>query len=230
MIDVSTNNKVNDVVNFIGNSVKENPKFEPDTPISPYSFYNDEKEFNVWRHYETGELPIDPLPWNGAEPNGGEVENCAHYWPPLRDPDDPTKWVAKFNDGTCAGTQPVACEGMREIIVKFRGICRFSEIDVSYSMAEGALNMKRFFTGNTGWRIFWDSDGSHWKLSSPKNKHMYGLHTEFATYPIGKNNWQLVNDTKCIYEDPDKVLINMSPCNSSEFGCDDGSCVPMTGR
>ena len=230
IVDVSTTKKVYEVVNFLGDSIKANPKYDDTISHTPYSMYTDKKEFNVWIHEETGELPIDPLIWNAAEPNGGDVENCAHFWEPLRDQQDKTKWVPKFNDVTCASRRPVACEDIKEISIKFRGICRHSLIDTTFTMIEGDVNKKRFFVGNTGWRIFWDKDGEQWKLSTPKQNDMYGLHTEFSTYPIGKNYWSIVNDTKCTYKNPEKVLINMSPCNSSSFTCDDGSCIPMTSR
>ena len=124
----------------------------------------------------------------------------------------------------------IACEDVGDIVIKFRGICRFSLIDNTYTMVEGDMNKKRFFVGNTGWKIYWDEEGEFWKLGSLKKKNMYGTHTEFKTYPLGKNYWHIVNDTNCIYPNPEKVLINMSPCNSSSFTCDDGTCIPMTGR
>jgi hypothetical protein len=63
-------------------------------------------------------------------------------------------------------------------------MCKYSKIDTTYTMVEGDTNKKQFFAGKTGWRIFWDTDGELWRLSSPKRKDMYGLHTEFATYPL----------------------------------------------
>ena len=97
-------------------------------------------------------------------------------------------------------------------------------------MLDGDINGKRFFGGNTGWKIYWDDASEYWKLSSPKQKNMFGAHTEFATYPVGKNYWKIVNDSRCIYPDPDKVLINLSPCDETSFTCDDGTCVPMEVR
>ena len=77
LVDVSTSTKVNAVVTFLGKNIKENPKYDETISISTYTMYTDEKEFNVWRHRETDELPSDPLIWNVGEPNGGMVENCA---------------------------------------------------------------------------------------------------------------------------------------------------------
>jgi hypothetical protein len=223
LVDVSTSEKANSAVNFLAKDIMENPKYSKVSWMNPYSMYTDEKELNVWRHYETGELPTDPLIMNSREPNGGMVENCAQLVVP------PTE-AARFNDNTCEAPTVVACEDIGGIVIKFRGICKYSLIDTTYSMVEGDLNEKRFFAGNTGWRIFWDADRELWRLSSPKKENMFGLHTEFATYPLGKNYWRIVNDTRCTYPNPERVLINMSPCNSSSFTCDDGTCIPMTMR
>ena len=229
LVDVSSSAKVNAVVTFLGENIKENPKYDESISISTYTMYTDEKEFNVWRHRETDELPTDPLIWNVGEPNGGMVENCAQLLV-QSSVDDESKYIATFNDFTCTNPVPVACEDIGDILLKFRGICKYSLIDTTYTMIEGDKNKKRFFAGNTGWRIFWDNDGELWRLSSPKEEHMYGLHTEFATYPVGKNYWSIVNDTRCTYPDQEKLLLNLSPCNSTSFTCDDGTCIPMTGR
>ena len=193
----------------------------------PVLFYESVPSHPVDVH--TGELPTDPLNWNGAEPNGGMVENCNHLMIE-KDPQDDMKYLAAYIDVTCPYPGAIACEDIGDIVIKFRGICKYSLIDTTYTMVEGDMNKKRFFAGNTGWKIFWDEDGALWKLSSPKKKNMYGVHSEFETYPLGKNYWKMVNDSRCDYENPDKVLITMSPCNASSFTCDDGTCIQMTGR
>ena len=152
------------------------------------------------------------------------------WWNVQKDELDENKYSSVLWDAPCSAIFPVVCEDVGEIVIKLRGMCKHSKIDTTYTMVEGDTNKKRFFAGKTGWKIFWDTDGELWRLSSPKRKDMYGLHTEFATYPLGKNYWQIVNDSQCIYPDPQKVQINMSPCNSSSFTCDDGYCIQMIGR
>ena len=229
VVDVSTSEKVKAIGDWFGKEIELNPKYDDTVRSSTYTMYTDKREFNVWRHFETEELPKDALVFNGGEPNGGMVENCAQLFiqPSL---DDKTKFTAIFNDLTCKSPLSIACEDVGDIVIKFRGICRFSLIDSTYTMVEGDMNKKRYFAGNTGWKIYWDEEGEFWKLGSLKKKNMYGTHTEFKTYPLGKNYWHIVNDTNCIYPNPEKVLINMSPCNSSSFSCDDGTCIPMIGR
>ena len=229
MVDVSTTKKAQAVVQFVSD-IMDNPKYDRlGKLLNPWVAYTDAAEFNVWRHYETGELPDEPLTWNEAEPNGGMVENCAQ----LVVKEERAKRTVLYNDLTCTykgDSARTVCQDMKEIVVKLRGMCKYSRIDTTFSMIEGEINQKRYFSGNTGWRIFWDEANELWELSSPNMENMIGTHTEFETYPLGKRFWKIVNDTRCSYPNPDKVLLNMSPCNSSSFTCDDGSCIPMTKR
>ena len=76
------------------------------------------------------------------------------------------------------------------------------------------------------------------------------IHDQYGTYPLGKNYWKVqilnnvfirdftllnflfkvFNDTKCAYQNTDSLHLNLSPCNSSSFTCDDGICIPMSRR
>ena len=230
LIDVSTSAKANAVAMFLGKNVKENPKYDETITISSFTMYRDEKEFNVWRHHETDELPSDPLKWSVSEPNGGMKENCATLW--LQLSADKSRYIAPLSDLRCTQPNAVACEdiGEGDLLFKLRGICKYSLIDKTYKMVEGDKNKKRFLAGNNGWRIFWDSSAKLWRLSSPNEEFTFGTHAEFSTYPIGKNHWSIVNDSRCSYPNSDKVLLNLSPCNSTSFTCNDGTCVPMTER
>ena len=144
---------------------------------------------------------------------------------------DKEKRAYALHDVSCAANlQGLVCEGIQTVVIKLRGVCEFSQMDNTFSMVEGDINKRRFFVGNTGWKIFWDADRELWKLGSAKMENMVGLHTDFEAYPLGKKFWNIVNDTKCNYPNPERVLFNISPCNSSSFTCDDGSCIPMTDR
>ena len=79
MVDVSTKKNVKALVNYMW-SVSEDPHFTQGLFIRTNTMYTDENMTNVWRHYETGQPPKDPLNWYFGEPNGGKVENCAQLW------------------------------------------------------------------------------------------------------------------------------------------------------
>ena len=114
--DVSTKKNVMALVDFLW-SVKEGPQFTQDQFISTGTMYTDEKVTNVWRHYETGQPPEDPLSWYFGEPNGGKVENCAQLWTRI----DSGKKGSGFNDASCTEKVPVACEDVGLVKLTLRG-------------------------------------------------------------------------------------------------------------
>ena len=114
--DVSTRNNVMELVDFLW-SVKEDPQFTRGQFVSTGTMYTDEKVTNVWRHYETGQPPEDPLSWYFGEPNGGKVENCAQLW--IRK--DGGKKGSGFNDASCTEKVTVACEDVGLVKLTLRG-------------------------------------------------------------------------------------------------------------
>ena len=160
---------VDAVVGFL-NSVKEDPQFSDDLYVTTGTMFTDEEVTNVWLDYETGLPPQDPFVWFFAEPNGGTVENCAQVW--IKE--ESTGKTSGFNDPTCS-SPPVACQDIGKVTLTFRGytllfsekfrqkkdylgLCRQSAIDTTYSMARGDVNKKRFFSGNRGWKLYWEQN------------------------------------------------------------------------
>ena len=167
-VDVSTKSKFNQVVAYLG-SIKDDPAWSKGFEVSTYTMFTDEEKFNVWKNYKTGKLPDDPLEWAFAEPNGGMVENCAQIW---INPDENGKWVGSFNDAMCSSPRAVACEGIGDVVLTLRGkiftvnsytklfligLCSRTAMDRTYTMVNGDINEKRFFSGNFGWKIYWES-------------------------------------------------------------------------
>ena len=226
LADVSTSGKVQGVLKFLGKDIGENEKYDDTLLLSTYSSYTDEIEDMAWIHYESKLTPIDPLPWSKDQPDGGMAERCGFFSEVQK---VGSKYTSALWDLPCNVLRPVVCEDIGEVVLKIRGLCENTRIDTTFTMVEGDKNKKRFFAGSTGWRLFWDTGSDSWRLSSHKKKNVYVSHTDFATYPLGKKYWSIVNDT-CVYPNPQKVQLGISSCKSSLFSCDDGSCIPMSGR
>ena len=118
LVDVSTKEKFQRVVNFLG-FVREDPAWTKGLYVSSFSKFTDEEEYNVWKDYVTGEKPKDALLWHFGEPNGGMNENCAQIWTRK---DDSGKWVGSFNDRNCNRPLAVACEGVGKVLLTLRGL------------------------------------------------------------------------------------------------------------
>ena len=109
-VDVSSRRNINEILDWLV-SMKEDPEFYENMKMDIHTMFNDEEHPNVWKNYETNNLPQDPFDWNFGEPNGGAMENCAQLLV-KRNPEisNPIKWIGKFNDIPCSQLLPVACE------------------------------------------------------------------------------------------------------------------------
>ena len=118
-VDITSKENLNAVVDYLL-SLKEDTAWSIHAEdLTTYTMLTDEEQFNVWKNYETGELPEYPLVWNFGEPNGGMVENCAQIWIKKNAEGE---WTGTFNDQTCTKPVPVACEGVGEVVLTLRGI------------------------------------------------------------------------------------------------------------
>ena len=117
-VDISTQEKFDEVVQYLG-GIKEDSAWSESLNFNIFTIHTDDKEFNVWRNYITGELPKFTLPWAYAEPNGGMIENCAQVWELRKKKDG--KWTASVNDCTCGNLLPVVCEGVGTVRLTLRG-------------------------------------------------------------------------------------------------------------
>ena len=117
IVDLSTEEKVMNVTSYLG-GLKDDPAWSSTLDTRTYTMFTDEQQFNVWRDFETGELPEDPLVWGFGEPNGGNVENCADL---MTVSDKKGGWMGRFNDDSCDQPRPVACQGIGNIILTLRG-------------------------------------------------------------------------------------------------------------
>ena len=120
-VDVSIKENFEEVAAFLG-TIKDDPAWTENLIVTTYTMLTDEEEFNVWKNYETGELPKYPLYWAFGEPNGGMVENCAQIW---INKDESGRWVGSYNDQTCTKPEPMECEGIGEVLLTLRGIVGF---------------------------------------------------------------------------------------------------------
>ena len=66
-------------------------------------------------------------------------------------------------------------------------------MDKLYTMVNGDINKKRFFSGNFGWKIHWESSLKMWKLGNVKTPDTYALHSQSSTYPLGKAYWKVTS-------------------------------------
>ena len=45
---------------------------------------------------------------------------------------------------------------LNEVTLNIAGLCSETVMDTFYTMVNGDMGLKRFFSGNFGWKIYWD--------------------------------------------------------------------------
>ena len=113
-VDFSSKRKIQEIVDWLG-PLNSNPAFSEGIGFASGTMFTDEEELNVFKNYETGELPEDPIPWNFGEPNGMWIENCALFWAEFDKERD--KWKAMVNDGSCNNYIAVACQNIHSVFI-----------------------------------------------------------------------------------------------------------------
>ena len=146
LVDVSSKEKFDEVAAYLG-TIKDDPAWTENLDVTTYTMFTDEEEFNVWKNYETGELPQDPLDWAFAEPNGGMVENCAQVR--INKDEETGRWVGSYNDRSCTDPIAVACQGIGEVLITLRGRIREEGL-IKYTLFQVCV-LKQSWTPSTPW-------------------------------------------------------------------------------
>ena len=192
--------------------------------LSTYLRFTDRDIEDVWIDDETKEDMSDVLLdiWDDSEPNGEVGENCGFMgtWFDKQSKDPPTGF--RVYDVSCVARRGVLCENIPELKFQLRGLCSQSLFDKRFLMRMEPKNRNRFFSGSFGWDLFFDE--GEWVIKSVKHNGTIAVHSN-REYPLGRNVWMIDND-RCS-AGKQKTILNLTPCSSTQFTCDDGVCISM---
>ena len=125
-----------------------------------------------------------------------------------------------------------ACTFERPIFVSVSGLCNASPVDRIYSLVEPKDDRKgRFgtFVGNTGWVLKYDETIKTWTMTHYAYNENTLILKGSNRRPFGKQSW-LVKDYICNLGQDTILQLQLSNCNSDQFTCNDGSCIPLQAR
>ena len=115
------------------------------------------------------------------------------------------------------------------------GLCENSPFDDTYSWSEELVGGKYTFVGYSDSRIYYDNKNMSepgWKLellSDPGN--VYALAQTQEMFPFGTVTWHFFGTCKRRNADPfAKLSLNFNACEDDEYNCDNGNCIPASGR
>ncbi len=107
-------------------------------------------------------------------------------------------------------------------------MCAGSTYDTQFTMDGQLVGTRHAFRGYTDSQIFWNASAKIWHLELYHDKSVYALNTDWE-FPLGTFNWTVYNEP-CYDNQPTVVQLSLNACNSAEFNCNDGLCIPLDYR
>ena len=182
---------------------------EPPTGFwTPINDIRDEGSFIL--HYDN--TKASKTLWKKGEPNGLVYENCGQF---------ETKGIF---DISCEESRCAACEMTELKIFSLIGTCETyvkNRYFIAYQENIGDL----IFKGYAEYHI--RKEGFLWKwVNVITNKTMAEMDPfSYLNMPIGRRTWVLKQDV-CGQKQGGTRQLLLTRCNTTEFTCDDGTCIP----
>ena len=155
------------------------------------------------------------LVWTWGEPNGHLIEQCGSI---------PRLDLTIMEDNSCEGKQYTTCIIKSKFFVQLQNSAalakdEIAEIDKEFVPLFGVKNPDDFLLkGFSNHAI--TRNGSTWYLKETSGNIILSL--KYSDIPLGLFPWVTANG--------DKYQLNINACNETEFGCDDGICLPRMTR
>ncbi|CAL4064074.1 unnamed protein product, partial [Meganyctiphanes norvegica] len=146
------------------------------------------------------------------EPNGNIYENCAKIEP---------KGIA---DVECTNTPCAMCELKGVKIFSFLGACETEVRNVHFTVYQKAI-AELLFRSYGKYHIRKDASGWKW-VNVVENITLASLDSKAQhDMPMGRRLWKLDSPVCDQIEGENRMLL-LTKCNSSQYTCDDGTCIP----
>ncbi len=155
------------------------------------------------------------LEWSFGEPNGYLHEQCLALW---------TFKPGSVGDISCEEWHYTTCMINTKLIIRLQNSASLDKtrnifIDKRFILSFGQYDTEDFlFRGYSDHII--SKNGSLWELKDLKNKTIFSIISH--DIPLGVSTWST--------PDNEKQSLILNSCKESEFGCNDGTCIPRMDR
>ena len=181
----------------------------------------------VWRDYYTKEVLGEyTKPWYPRhDEKNGNVHNCLGYF---TDTPDHYAW----GESACFEYYSCPCQYSRQPILKLRGLCLYSNLDILYTpkqLYNDPNNM--IIMGLTSTRITYDDQTSQWTMTDNNWNVSAMSRATKVSYVLGKHLWTVDNAVSDCHEGKIYTTwLKLTSCIHGEFTCNSGNCIPMQKR
>ena len=90
-------------------------------------------------------------------------------------------------------------------------------------------NVRRKYSGATGWILAYHEKDSAWKITSPMSENVSIILNDKDLLPVGQKVWSLPKSSCNKGQDEERKLL-LTSCNAGEFTCDNGQCIDIVNR
>lgn len=173
-----------------------------------------------WRKF-SNDATLKYTAWAAGEPNDGYKSDCMVM----------RKSQSGWGDVDCKDDYCFPCLKDVDKFLQIRGLCFKKEHHTRF-LLDGYVNGAPFFRGYYGHAVFLNESGE-WVLRNVLGgttlAGMVARRTLTADYPLGRRKWQVLNPF-CKNLAGDIIEMSLSSCATTDFMCNDGSCVSRSVR
>ena len=170
---------------------------------------------------------LEHFPLLKGQPNGQRSQNCVNM--------QMSSYPTPYTDVSCSREFCFVCQQVGRTRLRLRGLCKNSNLDDIYV----PLNKDNQLT-YSGWEksdIYYDRNTGKWTAmvtihdNETESVTFATTKASYESLGLGTHQWTVYNDSrKCSTETEYQVELSLTICNSSQYGCHDGSCVCMSKR
>ena len=179
----------------------------------------DQNEEGVFKSLQTGKF-YDELAWAPGQPNGNTIWNSVRIITETK----------LLEDVASTKSDCFVCRLQKSFAAQLRGGCKAAKLErlfYLHNTKEGGL----VFEGWWGSRITYNKVSTKWEVrhhTSP-NDILATINSSAGSLLLGPHLWSFEkDDLQC--STTYSTMMSITGCNTTEFSCKKGSCLPMAER
>ena len=190
-----------------------------DTCINLWTPLTDRSQEGVFKSLLSGNIRYD-IAWAAGQPNGNTIWNSVRIITETK----------LLEDVSSTKADCFVCRLQKSFAVQLRGGCKTTKLERLFYLGntdEGGL----VYEGWKGSRIVYSKVSTKWEVhhhTSPR-EILATINASVGSLLLGPHLWSFEkDDLQCL--STYSTMMSLTGCNTTEFSCKKGSCVPMAQR
>ena len=213
MVEAANKKEIKDLVEWVWAS-----QWEAKCPTL-WTPFTDRGQEGVFKSLVSGNIH-DDLTWGPGQPNGDTTENSVRI----------VTETELLEDIESTNSDCFVCRLQKSFAAQLRGGCKAAKLERLFYLRnteDGGL----VYQGWWGSRITYNKVSSQWEArhhTSPLSI-LATINASAGSFLLGRHHWSFEkDDLQC--STTYSTMMALTGCNTTEFSCKEGSCVPMVER